>query len=442
MTAKWYRGYQVFGHRDYHINRISNLVRQNDLGSVIPCLHIEKKSRKGEFYLFLGFNTEHKGKVPTQVSQILDSITIGNAIDDFEYAQIKSMVSAGIDTENYRRTIPYHPPVVVPATDPLDLSDLEAHADQQPIPEKPTALNRLLYWLSAAGAGSWPTFKRVCDLITAETISLDARHIFRRLRLLGHMEHAAPNGSKWSVCPPTLVQSSQSGRYFLAGQRVPKLLKVLAEFAEVEELAQPTGEAPDLVQMHFNSVEEARQTISDEKIRLVPIRWAGMTSIKLADILPDLAGYRASLPPVSGFALSNFNLEQWQGQAYAEIHFQQQTGLYRLTPREANSRLAPQTLFFDATTGQWCAGPWYDLRYLAQQATGAPCRVQYHPGQQRLAIPANYRWPDFYERALVLASGLLPLPSPDNNWFYFSDISSELAQTLAHKLNAVLESIS
>lgn len=437
MIAKWYRGYQVFGHRDHHINNISSLVRQNDLGSIIPCLHIEKRSQR-EFYLFLGFNTDQKGEVPPHISGILDSITIGHPVGDFEYSEIKPMISAGIDTENYRRTIAYRLPVFTPSTNPLDLSDLEPQTEQLPTPEKLAALNRLLYWLSAAGAGSWLTFKNVCDLLTMATTGLDARHIFRRLRLLGHVEYVTANGSKWAICPPTLVQSSRTGCYFLTGQRTPKLLAYLAEYAEVEEQPQPTGEAPELVQPRFSSAEAARQAIGNGQIDL---SWAGLASLRLAQILPDLTGHLVSLTPVSGFALSNFTLEQWQGRAYVETHFQQQAGLYRLTPREDNSRLYPQTLYYDAEAYQWRSGPWYDLRYLAQQAAGEPCPVRYHPIQQRLSIPASYRWPDLYERALVLASGLLPLRSPDNNWFYFSDISPELAQTLADKLSATIEEI-
>lgn len=444
MSAKWYRGYQVVGRRDDHINRIRNLVKQHDLGGIIPSLHIERWQRgQWQFYLFLGFSSEQKDNVPPHVLQLLDSITIGHHVGDFEYAQIKSMVSAGIDTEHYRRTVAYHAPVVTPAEDPFNLSELETYTEQQPTNETILALNHLLYWLSATGAGGWQLFRRVCNLLTAETVGLDARHIFRRLRLLGHVEYADTNGTKWSVCPPALVQSSDSTRYFLAGQRTPNLLNALNELTTVEEQRQPTGQAPDLMQLHFNSSDEARQLIKDKGVRAItPIHWAGPASIQLANILPDLAGYQASLPSVSGFVPGNFKLEQWQGQGYVEIHTHQQTGLYQLTPREQNNRLSPQSLFFDAATGQWRDGPWYDLRYLAQQAAGVPCRVQYHPGQQRLAIPANYRWPDLYERALVLASGFLPLPSPDYDWYYFSDISPELAQRLAGKLNAVLEIVS
>src|SRR5690242_9442708 len=99
MNAKWYRGYLVFGNRDDHINRISNLVRRFDLGSVIPCLHVERKTRKGEFYLFIGFNTDKEGYIPEKILEILNSISIGNLLDYyFKFSEIKNFVSAGIDT--------------------------------------------------------------------------------------------------------------------------------------------------------------------------------------------------------------------------------------------------------------------------------------------------------------------------------------------------------
>lgn len=436
MTVKWYRGYAVYGNPDDYVKKICGLVRQNGLGDIIHHLLIGQLF-KGQLYIFVGFDTSSKGYIPDQAKWLLDSITLGPPAGNFDYKEIENMVSREVDCTLPFRTLAYRPPVITPAEDPLDLSELETYADQQPTNEAILTLNRLLYWLSATGAGGWQLFRRVYNLLTAETVSLDARYIFRRLRLLGHVEYVAANGSKWSVCPPVLVQGSQPDSYFLAGQRTPKLLARLTELAEVETQPQPTGEAPDLVQLRFPSTEAARQAVSSGQVGL---RWAGCASMRLAQVLPDLAGYQASLSPVSGFALSNFKLEQWQGQAYVETYFQQQTGLYRLTPHDDNVRLSSQALFFDAVTSQWRAGPWYDLRYLAQQTADDPCQVKYHSAQRWLAIPANYRWPDLYERALVLASGLLPR-SPDKRWFYFSDISPNLAQTLTAKLNATLEEV-
>src|SRR5258706_15377439 len=112
MNAKWYRGYQIVGSREVYLERISNLVRQNDLGSTIPCLHIEKSQRRQwQFYLFLGFNTDEKGHVPSHISQILDSITIGHPVGDFDYTEIKSMTSAGIVTKKNLHNLTYRPSI-------------------------------------------------------------------------------------------------------------------------------------------------------------------------------------------------------------------------------------------------------------------------------------------------------------------------------------------
>jgi hypothetical protein len=438
MSAKWYRGYQIVGRREVYIERISTLVRNYDLGSVIPNLHTEKIRRgQRQFYLFLGFNSEPKGYIPPRILDILNSISIGHPLPEtLEYPQIKSMTSAGVDTEHYRRTVTYRPPLVTATEDPFDLGELQSYIDQQPTNESFLALNRLLYWLSATGAGGWPVFRRVSDLLTKEIVGLDARHLFRRLRLLGHVEYATPNGSKWGICPPVLVQATQPNTYFLAGQRTPSLLTDLSKIAEVEHQPQPTGQGPDIIQLRFASETAARQAVNRGSFKL---HWGGLTSLRLAEILPDWKEYQTSLDVVSGFVLSNYTLEQWQGETYVEIHFQNQTGLYRLTPREQDTRLSPQSLFYDADTDQWRGGPWYDLRYLALQNAGEPCRVRYHHTRQRLDISANYRWPDLYERALVLASGFLPLPAPDYSWYYFKDISPELAHLLAAKLNVTIE---
>ena len=85
---------------------------------------------------------------------------------------------------------------------------------------------------------------------------------------------------------------------------------------------------------------------------------------------------------------------------------------------------------------KWLSGDWYGLRYLSRVYVEEKCQTFYDANTMCLAIPVNYRWPDFYERALVLASG--KLPSLRKNWLYFEDISFSLAQELSLKLTASL----
>ena len=62
----------------------------------------------------------------------------------------------------------------------------------------------------------------------------------------------------------------------------------------------------------------------------------------------------------------------------------------------------------------------------------------YRSAQKQLVISYDQRWPQLYERALVLASGYLPQvvrDSSDRLWLIYHNITSELADSLTQKLS-------
>ncbi|MBF2099431.1 MAG: hypothetical protein IGQ88_13805 [Gloeomargaritaceae cyanobacterium C42_A2020_066] len=93
-----------------------------------------------------------------------------------------------------------------------------------------------------------------------------------------------------------------------------------------------------------------------------------------------------------------------------------------------------KTLFYDTEAETWRQGDWYGLRFLALQEKRY---ANYAPQSEKLWIPQIQRWPQIYERALVLASGLLPERSQGG--LVYSAVSGKLAQTLADKLSVTLE---
>src|SRR5437879_10932266 len=105
--------------------------------------------------------------------------------------------------------------------------------------------------------------------------------------------------------------------------------------------------------------------------------------------------------------------------------------MYRLMQQDGNDQVY-QTLFYHQYSDRWVQGDWYGLRFLALQQADVTCRAVYHFNSQRLAIPTSQRWPEIYERALVLGSGRLP--ELKNDWLFFENISREVAQQLSTKL--------
>jgi len=107
-------------------------------------------------------------------------------------------------------------------------------------------------------------------------------------------------------------------------------------------------------------------------------------------------------------------------------------------------------LYFDQPRQRWLKGDWYGLRFLAHHAAGVDFEVVREKTQalptsfssaDELLIPADERWPLLYERALVLATGLLPGQAENPKWLRYQGVSAELSRTLAGKLNVSIKEV-
>ena len=440
MAQRWYRAYCVYGSVKTYVERISKQVRQYDLGDILPRVCYERPGRKRrgnrQFYLFVGINSEIKAQIPEQIDEFLTQVLrLRQHIGDFSFEDIKTMVSSEIDIEDYARKIIYTPPPPPDFDVPFDFT---THSEMEPshdgIPAE--AFNQLLYWASTVGSGTWNSFKTMCHHFLKERS--DARHIFRRLRLLGHVEYY-DHGKKWTVCPPCLAQVSHSDyeqpHHFLAGQRSQKFIQQLQELADVDILPQIGNYAPDCVCIKNVSHEHPAHILQHSGlVDILSPQYAGEASYRLASILPDLEGYQNSLILVAGIVPSFYATQKWHHNQFHDCAFQHETGFYHFSSKRDEGYAPHFTLFYDASAKIWQQGDWYGLRYLARFKSGEHCNVFYDPSQSRIALPADYRWPDLYERALVLASGCLP--ERRQGWLYYKDVSPVVMHILTQKLFA------
>ncbi|MDM8528135.1 hypothetical protein QUF58_07965 [Anaerolineales bacterium HSG24] len=439
MTQQqWYRTYQMFGYPSQIIERVSQKINRDNLSDYIPRLCFERpdgRQRSKEFYLFIGINSPNKGHVSPEIHVQLSQLKLGHYIGDVDFAEIKTFVSSEIVVEEYSRKIRYTPPRLPQFEDVFD-----AHATHQPA-TRPTftfqePLNHLLYWLSAKREGSWQQFSHVYQTLGLPESNWTARQIFRYFRLLGHVEYV-DDGRQWVVAPSCLVQLSfadEGYRYVLTGQRVPKLLNVLEKIATVETEPQAHHGAPDCVQLRFDSADGVKTLLENPALKKVgSLHDVGETAYKLVSILPDVNGYQARLRPVSGLVLSKYEILRWSNRNFNPVSLPKETGLYQLKSTTDSFQI---TLLYDAKQEQWLQGDWYGLRFLALYHADHKCETVLDVEQGRMALPVNYRWPDWYERALVLASGRLPEQVDD--WLYFKNISSFVAKNLSHKLTALI----
>lgn len=442
MIERRYVGVQTGGRTALVLERIRQAVRACNQTHAIPIIKVEKKAR-GQFYIFLAIEGVEGSRLPDTIVHVLRMAGLtGRQYWPLTLSEIKFMVSAAeVETIGFS-ALSYKPLWDRDVGDPYDLSDdlaFETEAVNSQIGEK---YNQLLYWLSATAEGTWETFVRTCVALGLAGDSKYARRILRRLMLLGHIE-CSKDGSAWAICPPALVHcSAKTGVGFLCGQRTPKMLKTLERFWTLAESPQPDCQGP-------SRIEVTGEPLAEKVLELCPgiaLHVAGTASIRLAELLPDLEGWKETLPTIEKLNTTNCSVERWDGRQYVACpDFYQRgdeyfgaPGLYRLT-RETNSYR--MILYFDSDRQKWLKGDWYGLRFLIYRDAGQDCEAIYRAGTNDLMIPAEERWPLLYERALVLATGQLPRSADNQNWLRYEGVSGELAQQLTGKLSVSMKEV-
>lgn len=440
MIERRYVGVQTAGRTAQVLDRIRHVVRSSDQTHAIPLIKIEKKPR-GQFYVFLAIEGVESNQLPDSIANVLRTAGLtGKQFWPLTLAEIKYMVStAEVETHGFS-ALSYKSLWDRDVGDPYDLSDETAFETETQDPHLEKKHNQLLYWLSATAEGTWEAFVRTCMTLGLASDSKQARRILRRLMLLSHIE-CSKDGSEWTISPTALVLCpAKSGVGFLCGQRTPKLIKILEGSWTLTECPQPDFQGPSQIEL---TGEPVTQEVLEMPSAIV-VHVAGTASSRLAELLPDLEGWKDTLTSIDMLNTTNCSVERWEGRQYVTCpDFYQRgddyfgaSGLYRLT-REANAYR--MVLYFDSSRQKWLKGDWYGLRFLVYKDAGQDCEAVYRVRTSELMIPADERWPMLYERALVLATGQLPSPADNKSWLRYEGVSSEMAQTLTSKLNVSLK---
>jgi len=425
---RWYKGFSYRGNLKQLVEQISNQVQEHNLSKVIPLLRIEKNvNPRKQFYFFLAIESAEKGEIPIEISQsyLLKLNYFKNPIHgakSFNYEEIKSMVGIAHDVHDYTHNIPYKPKPVA-YDNPFDF--ISSSTPSSSNNNFSRQYERLLYWLSALGAGSWDSFKKACQSLELP----EPRRIVRRLKLLGHLELSV-DGSKWSMSPTALVKvnsQSENKKFILCGQRSHKLLQKLEQFTTVTP--KNNGDAPPCI--HLDNLKNVSELIEYSEFYISDV---GNASSKLAEILPNIDTWQQNLRNLQGIVPSLYEWQYFDGHNFVDCVSPKETGLYQYK-REANNNISG-TVFYDQPNNKWLQGDWYGLRLLALH--NQDISVHYDKTKESLAIPLDQRWPEIYERALVLASGLLPQLTTER-WLVYERISLELSTQLTDKLTISLQ---
>ena len=307
-------------------------------------------------------------------------------------------------------------------------------------PEANADFTRLLYWISARGEGTWAQFRDAAQTLGVVQDRDGARSAVRRLILLGHVDQS-DDGARWSASPPALVRFADgAGGGYVAGARTPSFLSELERYGALKESPQEYYAGPP-------RIEPAAAVSRDAGIaERLGIADAGIASERLADALPSVDGWKDSLKAVEGIIPASYDVvERWEGGEFRRCgtlslrdgRYRGESGMYRFIRANDATGRTP-TLFFDEPSQRFLRGDWYGLRFLSLAASGGLDAVRYSARDGALLIPESQRLPLIYERALTLASGLLPTRAENPNWLSYPLIPLSLAETLRGKLNVNL----
>ncbi|WNC60205.1 hypothetical protein RHJ80_12145 [Thermosynechococcus sp. QS41] len=434
-SVRWYMGFKQSTKKlkpKQLIKVISRSVQSRNLVPYIPLLRIEKEP-KGEYYFFIAIESIEMGDIPPEVDSFIKGLKeqcfnfpVGKERNQFTIDDIKPMVGAAHDVQDYTNPIPYRsqkiiresPFALVDSTKTQNLSD-------EQIRQFSTKHEHLLYWLSTSGSGTWESFKKTCEILDLH----EPKRILRRLKLLNHLT-TSDNGSKWQVNPPSLVHvgtdSEPSDQTFLLhGQRSHCFLQRLREFGSLKERHQPRGEAPPRIKLILPS--QITIEILAQKIGY---------SINLAESssILSLNDWQNSLNRIDGVLPFNFDLKRFDGANFIDCIFQNETGFYQFWTKD--SRRLRYNFFYNQNTQSWLQGDWYGLRFLAILSLGQNVEFYYNRQEKTLAIPRAQRLPEIYESHLVMASGMLP--TYRDGFLIYDRISSRLAREISEALKITL----
>lgn len=435
------------------VEQVAGIVRRNQLGSLVPVVRYEKRTgRSRMFYFFMAIESESENIIPDPVHSTLLQLSYFRSPlpGGFKLDQIRSMVSAELDVQDYARRITYRVTAAIDEFDPFASQDGTAEAEEAQLDgvlDRTQRYDRLLLWLTSAGAGSKSLFQRACSMLGLDADGKQSGRILRRLRLLGHVELSS-DGRRWSAAPSVLVRvpdpkaaydatdtySEGPVVYTLCGRRSTYLVGQLRQIATVAEVPQEQGDGPSTLRITVDEPGVFWERVSQLGFGH-GLHDGGRVAVRLAQILPPVDGWLQMLEPIPGVVSSMYNTRRYRDGDFVHCHFTGQNGFYQLWPLEpARGESTPKLeLFYNAPTDQWLRGDWYGLRFAAQQTSEEACPAKYYPEHARLAVAFDSRWPELYERALTLASGKLPVRN--GPWLVYEGITTDLLSELEKKIS-------
>ena len=431
MSELKYLIYRTVTKRKTMMDNIRHQVLRDGLGMEIPLVRFERGGGRGEYYLGIAVSVDDPAQLmpSSKVLEMLNNVGLtlfvrtekGAAL--WESRKI-TFLQGNFDWESFNHPIAFEPsPSVSVDADCFERTDQITTIEQELAPDDEECMDKLLWWCSAKGEGSFQGFKEVCELLKSVLhFHGTPRQAMRSLILLGYIE-SINEGRKWGCTPTAFVQPS-IGDAYLTGKLTSALLKRFTEQINITKTGSNGGPS-----------------------RFVPIDivGAGLPILdnpagKLADVLSCFKEWQDTLDVDPDIQPHQYSFKIYNGTDFVVPSERGlKPGLYEATRLDGHYPV-PTTTFYDGSN--WVRGGFYDLKWLAIKNSGKPMNVRINK-EGSLGVPIFARWPLLYERPLVLASGKLPrkINIDGIDALVYESVGLDIAGVLAEKLEVKIEEV-
>ena len=420
--------------KEQFFNIIETLVRQAELTKDIQLIKVEKGVRGSLFYYGLGividdYNQEYIDDTDSDLYKFLtfNKRQLGQVQRDsrpyprlFSEDDIKGFLTGKLRWKNFNYDIRFE--IDDSWSQEADFR-IEHDNETEEISENYT---KLLWWTSALGSGSFEIFNQACNELGLIREHVTAWSILKKFVLLGHAEVSqGSEGYSWSIVPTSIVKKNKNkDEYFLVGRQTPKSIDDLKKLSLINEDIESTNFLP----LQLGNID-------DEILVKNHIMKIDNAALKRAEFLPDINTWISNLeedPFISIRAdVEGTKFFLFDGKTFRpfEANMERTLGFYKIEKEEAYTKYR----FFNG--GSWVSGPYADLRFLDAHYKQEK-EILYDSRKEFLFLEQRFKWPLAYERALVLASGNLPMRALINNrsFLRFNNITRDLLDILCSKL--------
>jgi hypothetical protein len=289
-------------------------------------------------------------------------------------------------------------------------------------------VNELLLWISGVGSGSEAAFRRrAMELVPPRRTGPNAySRALWSLDSLAHCEFGDAAGGGWRVAPPVIAAGDPAGAVsgVLCGARSASLVARLSAAAGEGMSVVAQRDAPDLILLSMPAAGDLMRLSRESGI---PLQWNAPLAILSAFAPPPLASFAESAVPSGGWAVERFSVSKtaWLQSSVAEAD-RVRRGLFRFRSEYAARHIYRQgAVTRDVPPGlakYWALG----------RRQRAMC-LDLSRGQ--VSFPLAARPPGLIDRALVVASGTLPIPSDGR--LTYTGITAPVAAAAAAALRAI-----